>query len=379
MDAGQGGMSAATIYDVARQVGVSPTTVSRVINGNTSVDSGTRERVLAAIAALKYQVNLAARAARMGRLRIGLLLGNPSAAFMNDFLVGALDQCRQQGAQLIVEECAGLDGQRLAIARLVDSAVDCILVPPPLCDLAAALRRLEKIGMPVVTVASARPAPHLSAVRIDDYAAALSMMHHLFAAGHRDIAFIKGDPEHTPAQLRYQAYCDAMDTAGIARRDDRVADGLFTYRSGLAAAQALLGQPQRPSAIFACNDDMAVATLAVAHGMRLNLPDELAVCGFDDTPMAGSIWPALTTIRQPIDAMARAAVQLAAAAVRAPHSPRHSVLPYTLVARESTAAPAFFSGAEAPSAVSDSPSPNGRWRARPKARPSTNDIDNLNP
>lgn len=331
-------MSAATIYDVARKARVSAMTVSRVINGKASVDDTIRDRVRAAIVSLKYQVNLAARSARMGTLRIGLLFGNPSAAFMNDFLVGAMDQCSLQGAQLMLEKCGDLDSQRIAIAKLIDNAADCILVPPPLCDLAAALKQLDEIGMPIVAVASARPAAHISAVRIDDYAAARTMMQHLFAAGHRDIAFIKGDPSHTPAQLRYQAYLDAMDVAGMHVRCERVAEGVFTYRSGLAAAHALLGQPDRPSAIFACNDDMAAAVIAVAHGMRLRVPRDLAVCGFDDTPIAASVWPELTTIHQPIGEMARAAVQLAIEAIKEPMRARHRVLPYTLVTRESTAA-----------------------------------------
>lgn len=331
-------MSAATIYDVARKAGVSAMTVSRVINGSLKVDDTTRARVKAAIVALQYQVNLAARSARKGILRIGLLFGDPDAAFRSDFLVGAMDQCSLQGAQLVLEQCGDLDSQRAAIARLIENGVECILVPPPLCDLPASMRQLEQIGMPIVAVASARQAANVCAVCIDDYQAATTMMHHLFAAGHRDIAFIQGDPGHTPAQLRYQAYLDAMGVAGMSVRAERVAQGRFSYRSGLAAAHALLERPERPSAIFACNDDMAAAVVSVAHGMNLRVPQELAVCGFDDMPIAASVWPGLTTIRQPIDKMARAAVQLAIEAVKEPRRARHSVLPYALVVRESTAA-----------------------------------------
>lgn len=341
-------MSAATIYDVARKARVSAMTVSRVINGGVNVDETTRERVKAAIVSLQYQVNQAARSARKGVLRIGLLLGSPGAAFMSDFQLGAMDQCSQEGAQLIVEKCGDLDSQRAAADRLVEHSADCILVPPPLCDLEASLRQLDDLRVPIVAVASARPAAHISAVRIDDYQAAKTMMHHLFAAGHRDIAFIQGEPGHSPAQLRYHAYCDAMRVAGMRVRPERVAEGVLTYRSGLAAAQALLDQPDRPSAIFACNDDMAAAVISVAQGMGLRVPQDLAVCGFDDAPIAASVWPGVTTIHQPIDEMARAAVQLAIEAVRARGRARHRVLPYTLVARESTAAhdgsalPVFF-------------------------------------
>lgn len=331
-------MSAATIYDVARKAHVSAMTVSRVINGGINVDETTRERVRAAIASLQYQVNLAARSARKGTLRIGLLAGSPGVAFMSDFLLAAMDQCGQQGAQIIPEKCGDLGSQRAAAARLTDNGADSILVLPPLCDQEISLRQLDHIPVPVVAVASVRPAATMSAVRIDDYQAAKTMMHHLFAAGHRDIAFIQGDPLHPPAQLRYQAYRDVMEVAGMRVRAERVAEGLSTYRSGLAAAQALLDQPDRPSAIFACNDDMAAAAVSVAHGLRLRVPQDLAVCGFGDMPIAASVWPGLTTIRQPIGEMARAAVQLAIEAIREPGRARHRVLPYALVTRESTAA-----------------------------------------
>lgn len=335
------GLSNATVYDVARVAGVSAMTVSRVINGSTHVTATTREKVMAAVESLKYQVNLAARAARVGTMRVGLLYSNPSAAFLSAFLVGAMDQCSQSGAQLILERCDTLRSQRAAIDKLIASGVDGILVPPPLCDSKSALKQLEQIGMPTVAVATGRPAPNVSAVRIDDYDGALTMTRYLLSLGHTDIAFIKGDPKHTPAQLRYQAFLDAMTDAGLTVPAERVAQGMFTYRSGLAAARQLLGQASRPSAIFASNDDMAAAVVAVAHGMHLQVPQDLAVCGFDDTPVATTVWPELTTIHQPIGDMARAAVELLVEQIRRrrvnePKVVQHKLLPYTLVTRESS-------------------------------------------
>ena len=105
-------------------------------------------------------------------------------------------------------------------------------------------------------------------MRVDDYEGATALMHHLLSLGHRDIGFIKGDRSHTPAQLRYRAYLDACTTASLPVHAERVAEGMFTYRSGLAAARQLLEQSNRPSAVFACDDDMAAAVIAVAHGMR---------------------------------------------------------------------------------------------------------------
>jgi LacI family transcriptional regulator len=332
----------ATVYDVARAAGVSAMTVSRVINGNSHVSEATRDKVLAAIASLKYQVNHAARAARIGTLRVGLLYSNPSAAFLSALLVGAMDQCGQNGAQLLLERCDGLSSQRKAIDRLIAEGADGILVPPPLCDAEEALRQLDEIGIPTVAVATARPLTGVAAVRIDDYEGARTMTRYLLSLGHQNIAFIKGDPEHTPAQLRYQAFMDTMEEAGLAVPPQRVAQGLFTYRSGLTAARSLLAQEPRPTAIFASNDDMAAAVIAVAHGMHLQVPEDLTVCGFDDTPVATTVWPELTTIHQPIGDMARLAVDLLVDQVRSRragesrHVP-HRLLPYTLVTRESSA------------------------------------------
>jgi LacI family transcriptional regulator len=333
----------ATLYDVARLAGVSPMTVSRVINGNKRVSESTRDSVTVAIAKLKYEVNLVARAARVGSLRIGLLYSNPSPGFLSALMLGAMDQCAVGGAQLILEKCAGQRGWRAAIDRLVASGVNGILLTPPLCDSRPVLDLLADMGIAAVAVATARPGKSTSAVHIDDYEGALSMVRHLVGLGHRDIAFIKGDPKHTPAGLRYRAFLDAMQEAGLVVPPERVVEGMFTYQSGLAAARGLLEQGKRPSAIFACNDDMAAAVLAVAHGMRLDIPADLAVCGFDDTPLATTVWPNLTTVHQPIAEMGRVAVELMCKQIRShrkqqPGVVEHRLLAYKLVPRLSSTA-----------------------------------------
>jgi LacI family transcriptional regulator len=343
METNQNDRGGTTIYDVAREAGVSGMTVSRVINGRKDVSPKTRAMVLDVIERLNYQVNVAARAARIGSLRVGLLYSNPSPAFESAFLAGASAQCILNGAELVLEHCADLRSQRAAVEKLIASGADGILVPPPLCDSPPALKHLESLGMPFVAVATARPSVGVSAVRIDDYEGARVMTEHLLSIGHVDIGFIKGDPEHTPALLRYKGFRDAMHAAGLPLSADRVAQGMFTYRSGLMAARELLFQPSRPSAIFASNDDMAAAVMAVAHGMQLHLPDDLAICGFDDTPVATTVWPGLTTIHQPITDMARNAVELLLEHIverRAGrlHQPQHRLMPFQLQVRESTRA-----------------------------------------
>ena len=332
-----------TILDVARHAGVSPMTASRVINGNSRVGAELRERVQASVQALDYRPNLAGRSLRTrGSARIGVLYSNPSAAYLNQLMLGMLEQSSLSGAQVLVEKCAGIQSQRAAVQRLVEAGVDGVIVPPPLCDSPQTIAELDQRGIPVVAVATATPLPQVASVRIDDYAGAQAMTSHLLELGHTRIGFIQGDPKHTPAQLRRQAFLDTMAAAGVGVADECMAVGMFTYRSGLAAARQLLALEPRPTAIFCSNDDMAAAAMAMAHGMGLRIPDELSIVGFDDTPMATTLWPELTTIRQPVTAMGKAAVTLMLEQVRERREgrgrpARHQVMKFTLVKRQSAA------------------------------------------
>src|SRR5690606_679206 len=240
-----------------------------------------------------------------GTARIGVLYSNPSAAYLNQFMLGILEQSSSHGSQILVEKCGGIRSQRAAVQRLRDAAVDGIILPPPLCDSRRMLQELEDAGIPVVAVAGGAPTGAAASVRIDDYAGARAMVRHLLDLGHREIAIIKGDPRHAPAGLRAAAFFDTMAEAGIEVPPEHVADGLFTYRSGLAAAAQLLRLLRRLSAVVSSNEDMAAATVAVAHGQGLEVAADLTIAGFDDTPVATTGWPDLPTLHQPVTAMGR--------------------------------------------------------------------------
>ncbi len=336
---------APTISDVARRAGVSAMTVSRVINGENNVRPATREAVNAAIAALNYAPNRAAQSlAGANQIRIGLLYSNPSSAYLSEFLVGGLDQASRGNVQLIVEKCEPDHHEGDVARRLVAGGIDGLILPPPLCDSPEVMAALEETGTPAVAVATGRAADGLSAVSIDDYRAAHAMTLHIAALGHQRIGFILGNPNQTVSERRLEGYRDALAAAALPYDEELVAPGLFTYRSGLDAAERLLDLPNPPTAIFASNDDMAAATVAVAHRRGLDVPGDLTVCGFDDTALATTIWPELTTIRQPITDMSRAAVDLLLEAVRRQRSgegskPRQLLLDFTLVRRQSDAAP----------------------------------------
>ena len=333
-----------TIHDVARHAGVSPMTVSRVINGESNVREETRLRVAASVAALRYKPNLAARSlASADAIHIGILYANPSANYLSEFLLGSLEQSSLSGCQLVIEKCEGVESQAEAVRRLVKGGIDGVVLPPPLCDSEESLKAVHEAGIGVVLVASGKPAPDHCAISINNFEASRAMTRHLLELGHRRIGFINGHPNQTATGQRFHGYVEAMTEAGLSVDAEQVAQGYFTYRSGMEAAEKLLDGP-RPTAIFAANDDMAAATMAVAHRRGLDVPGDLSITGFDDTPLATTVWPELTTIRQPISEIAREAVRLLVEQIpsrRSGADPQvvHKMLKFTLVKRASSAPP----------------------------------------
>jgi LacI family transcriptional regulator len=319
-------------------------TVSRVINGETNVRPATRELVNAAISALNYAPNPAARSlAGAGPARIGLLYSNPSAGFLSEFLVGSLDQASRSDVQIIVEKCELGDHEVEVAQHLIDGGIDGIILPPPLCEAPALLALLAAARVPTVSVATSLPTESMLAIRIDDAQAAATMTRHIMDLGHRRIGFITGNPNLSASARRLEGYREALSAAGLPIDPQLIAEGLFSYRSGLDAAEQLLDLAVPPTAIFSSNDDMAAATVAVAHRRGLDVPGDLTVCGFDDTTLSTAIWPELTTIHQPIADMARAAVELLVGTIRRQRGSdgivSQRVLDFTLIRRQSDAAP----------------------------------------
>ncbi|KRA80831.1 LacI family transcriptional regulator [Altererythrobacter sp. Root672] len=320
-------------------------TVSRVTNNEPSVREETRQAVLDAIEQLNYKPNRAARSlAGAAQNRIALLYSNPSASYLSELLMGSLDQAARSDVHLVVEQCEFDKDEEKVVRRLVESGIDGFLLPSPLCDETALLDMLAKQGTRAIQVGPGRPHADHSAVLIDEYQAAYDMTAHIIGLGHKRVGFVIGNPHQTASGQRLSGFLDAMKASGLEVSDGMVMQGLFTYRSGYDAAVRLLDQPDPPTAIFASNDDMAAAVVAVAHRRHLDVPVDLSVCGFDDTAIASTIWPELTTIRQPIADMARRAVDLLATELRGGRNgkvakPTHITLDYTLVRRQSDAAP----------------------------------------
>jgi LacI family transcriptional regulator len=336
-----------TINDVARRAGVSPMTVSRVMNDEKNVRDETRQAVLEAVRALNYVPNLAARKlASAEHVKIGVIYNNPSAAYLSAFLVGVLDESAGKGAELLLVKCEaeGPDGraEQAAVRRLIDSGVTGVVLPPPLSESKTVRQALQTAGIATVGVATGRFPGDFSSVRVDDRAAAADMTRYLLGLGHRRIGFIKGHPNQTASAERLAGFEEAL--ASVPEAEAMYAQGHFTFPSGLAAAEALLDAPRRPTAVFASNDDMAAAVVSVAHRRGLDVPGDLTVVGFDDTAISTTLWPALTTVRQPVSEMAAAAIDLLLRETRPAKdaeaaTPTDLVVPHALITRQSSGPP----------------------------------------
>ena len=334
-----------TIKRVAERAGVSMMTVSRVLNDGASVRESTRKKVMDAVAELGYRPNISARSLAGSRsYLIGLLYDNPSAAYISELLIGALDSCRAAGYHLVVEACdvdAGdIGDQALTLVR--DSRLDGLVLPPPLCESEILVEALSGADVPYVRIAPFTQTEVAPYVYIDDARAAHDLTGRLIGLGHSRIGFIKGHPNQGASESRFKGFRRAMRAAGLAIRPEDICQGYFSYKSGLGCAEKLLDRKDRPTAIFASNDDMAAAVYAVANRHGLEIPTDLSVVGFDDTLIATTVWPQLTTVRQPIAEMAAAAVDLLIRVVRSGRAVddrgmARRLLDYAVIERQSLA------------------------------------------
>lgn len=294
--------NAVTIAMVARHAGVSTMSVSNVVNGR-HVRESTREAVLQAIEALNYRPNPAARAlASASAHRIGLIYPNSQSPYLSAVLVGALDATTRLGAQLLIRgfDHEGAEEPVDAVRELARSGANGLLLTAPLCERLDGVAMPDLAHLPMIGLSPGSALEHTDSVRIDDFAAAREMTDFLARRGHRRIGFITAPPTHIVSRTRLAGYRAGLTDNGIEIDEHLIEAGSLTYESGLVAAEKLLSLAERPSAIFASNDDMAAAVISVAHRRGISIPDQIAVAGFDDSPLCVKIWPTLTSVRQPI-------------------------------------------------------------------------------
>lgn len=317
-------MRKATIIDVAELAGVSIKSVSRVVNNEPNVRPTLREKVQGAIDKLGYKPNLAARSLAAGRsLTVGILFDNPSPNYTMKVQEGAYAASQRAGYQLVFEK---IDTTAENVAHVMDAMLanrrmDGMVVTPPATDCVAVLDALECYKLPYVRIAPYSNPGRSSAIFANDREAVEELVQHLWDAGHRHFGFIGGPPAHGASLWRQQGFFTALERLKVPLATVRSAFGDFSFASGITAGRALLEVEQRPSAIFATNDDMAAGAFVAAAQLGIKIPDALSITGFDDSWIARSVWPELTTMHQPIAEMAFDAIDILTGATNADDMP----------------------------------------------------------
>jgi LacI family transcriptional regulator len=339
----------ATIDQVAQLADVSIKTVSRVTNNEPNVRPEVRQRVTEAIGKLGYQPMQSARhlAARRSRM-LALVYDNPSPSYLMRVQVAARQCCQDYGFRLLFHPCDQRD-PRLAteLVRLAAGLrLEGLVLTPPVSLNDAVVRALAAAQVPVSLLAPARAVRGSCAILLDDQHAAQVLGAHVIGLGHRRIGFVRGHPDHEASRARLAGFRRAMAEAGLAVEEPLVVDGDFSFESGRSAGAGLLDRQQRPTAVIASNDDMAAGVIAAAHERGIAVPGDLSVCGFDDTPLAGMLWPPLTTMHQPISELAHAGTRMLLERIRSGRAPAPpDALRCELVVRASTAPPRRERGA----------------------------------
>ncbi len=326
-----------TMSDVARAAGVSMKSVSRVINREPNVTEKLRARVQAAIGQLGYVPDQAARSLAGGRaFTIGILYDNPSPNYTMKLQSGAYRACRDHGHHLLIEHLAVQrdDLAQQLSAMLLNCRVDGLILTPPVTDCALVLDELEARGIPYVRVAPGAFGGRAPSVAMDDEGAARELAEHLLSHGHRRFGIVNGPEMHSAAHDRRKGFMGALAAAGCPPPTE--AYGGFEFEAGIRAGLALLDGAGRPTAIFAGNDDSAAGVMAAASQIGLKVPDQLSVVGFDDSWIALSVWPPLTTIYQPITEIAATAATMLIERTGSLKNNDQVLLPYRLVMRGTT-------------------------------------------
>ncbi|MEL6361790.1 MAG: LacI family DNA-binding transcriptional regulator [Pseudomonadota bacterium] len=303
-----------TIMDVARQAGVSKMTVSRVLNNKELVKASTRERIFDAMKELNFRPNAMARSLAGGQsLYVGLIYANPSYFYLSELLFGAMDACRDRGHHVLVDQAyniSDLTDPAYIEQRFFEMGVHAVIIAPPLSEVSEVVQNIEGAGINLVCIGT-KPEGDRLCVRMDDLSASDDLIQYLIDLGHQKIGIVEGPSDHKLAsQLRRDGFQRTMDRNKLEVPANYVASGDFTMHSGMVAARQLLATDPRPTAIFASNDDMAIGAINAAYELGLRVPEDVSIVGFDDTQMASSVWPPLTTVRQPIRDMASRAIDL---------------------------------------------------------------------
>ena len=243
---------------------------------------------------------------------LALLYDNPNKSYLADVQSGIFNACKNTGYNLVIQECDYKSNElKNDIVQFVeDFKIDGLIITPPLSDMAEFLQNLDNYQIEYSVIAPSTLNTESLYVSSNDYEAAFTLTSQIIKHGHKDIGFIKGHPKHSASHLRFNGYLDAMKSHGIEKNDQWIKQGNFSFKSGFDAGVEIFHSEKIPTAIFASNDSMAAGIMKSAQMKGMKVPNDLSLAGFDDSPIAHQIWPALTTVKQPVEKMAAHAAKI---------------------------------------------------------------------
>lgn len=303
-----------TIQDIAKLAGVSKATVSRVLNHKPTVDPTIRERVMKIVNERGFVPSITATVLRGGRSQlIGVLAPPLIQPFVPEIMLGVAEVTDRTSYEVVLYTMNPARSHSEVLDRILAMKLSTGLLAIMPGQLGSHLDHLYKQGVPIVTIEDqVAPAKTTPWIGIDNVSSAYEATRHLLSLGHRRIGHVLGPSNYTCSRERYRGYCQALREAGLEPDPALVWQGDFAPPGGRACAEAIFSLPrsQWPDAIFVANDQMALGLLEVAGRYGVRIPDDVAVMGFDDMPMAAFAKPGLTTIRQPHHEMGELACEL---------------------------------------------------------------------
>lgn len=334
--------SRTTINDIARLARVSKKTVSRVINNSPLVREETRERVKAIIEEVGFTPDPQARALAFRRsFLVGFVYDQPNPQYVVNMQRGILDVLDGTDHQLVLQPVDRADPTyKDRIRRFVERHRPAgIIMPPSVSEDNELAEMLREMNCDYVRIASVELDEPTRMVRTHDSEGAAQAARHLAGLGHTQIAHIQGPRTFRSSHERLFGFREGLAEFGLELKPDMTIEAGYTYASGVQAADQLLASANRPSAIFAGNDEMAIGIYTSARKAGLKVPEQVSIVGFDDTPMAARMWPPLTTVRLPIREMGREAAECLLHAVLEKGKRRRESFTPEIIVRNSTAPP----------------------------------------
>ena len=344
-----------TMKDVAKEAKVSLMTVWRVLNGEDNVKEVTKQKVQQAAERINYTLNIGARQlAGTQSYQLLFLYSQGNVGWRGEVVIGMLKGVRKFGYQLLIESVEEVAKASLShpyekfdvesVKHLFEKPqFDGVVLIPDICYEEDILNLIRKANIPCVRLSERPQAGIVPRVSIDNFSSTYDMVSYLISLNHKKIAIIAGPKNHYESDIRFDGYKAAMKDAGLAVNDDWARAGSWDVKSGAQIGFSLLKKTDRPTAIYACSDDMAAGVISAAQQLGLKVPDDVSVCGNGNSPLATSIFPNLTSIEQPLNIMGETAIEILAELIKAKKSTSSKklnsirYLEHKLVLRDTTA------------------------------------------